>query len=578
MPRSLMSSAVALVALTGGLALAAQPADAAYSVNVRNQTLRVTGNGASDRLALRVSADSLQVDVGDNGSADFDVPRDSFERIRVRAGGGSDLVRIDDSGGIFTDDVPTRIEGQGGRDTLRGGRGGERLLGGAGADTVDGNGGDDDADLGAGDDRFVWDPGDGNDVIEGRRGVDTLTFNGSGVGERFDLSANGPRARFFRNVGNITMDLDGVERVGVASLGGSDALTVGNLRATDVRTVDHDEAAALGASTPDAAADQTIVNAAIAGDTIAAAGSAGSANVTGLAATVNVAHAEPTRDALTLNALGADDSVSAQGLGADTMRLTVDAGAGNDTVAGARAADTLLGGDGNDTIDGNGGDDVALMGAGDDRFVWDPGDGSNVVEGQAGSDAMTFNGSGVSEQFDVSANGQRVRFLRNVANIVMDLDDVERLDVNALGGADALTVNGLSGTDLTGVRSDLAGDGQPDTVTAVASNGADAISVAGSAGNATVSGLAARVEIAGAEPSQDRLSINALAGDDVVDASGLAASAIGLNANGRDGEDVLIGSAGADTLLGAAGDDVLIGGPGVDVLDGGAGDNTVIQD
>jgi Ca2+-binding RTX toxin-like protein len=173
---------------------------------------------------------------------------------------------------------------------------------------------------------------------------------------------------------------------------------------------------------------------------------------------------------------------------------------------------------------------------------------------------MTFNGSGVSEQFDVSANGQRVRFLRNVANIVMDLDDVEQLDVNALGGADALTVNDLSGTDLTGVRADLARDGQPDTVTAVATNGADAISVAGSAGNATVSGLAARIDIAGAEPSQDRLSINALAGNDVVDASGLAASAIGLNANGGDG------------------DDVLIGGPGVDVLDGGAGDNTVIQD
>jgi Ca2+-binding RTX toxin-like protein len=578
MPRSLMSSAVALVALTGGLAVAAQPADAAYSVNVRNQTLRVTGNGASDRLALRVSADTLQVDVGDNGSADFEVPRDSFERIRVRAGGGNDLVRIDDSGGIFTDDVPTRIEGQSGRDTLRGGRGGERLLGGAGADTVDGNGGDDVADLGAGDDRFVWDPGDGNDVIEGRRGVDTMAFNGSGAGERFDLSANGPRARFFRNVGNITMDLDGVERVGVASLGGSDALTVGNLRATDVRIVDHDEAAALGGTTPDAAADQTTVNATNAADTIAAAGSAGSASVTGLAATVNVAHAEPTRDTLTLNALGADDSVSTQSLGADTMRLTVDAGADNDTVAGARAADTLLGGDGNDTIDGNGGDDVALMGAGDDRFVWDPGDGSDVVEGQAGRDAMTFNGSNANERFDVSANGQRVRFFRDIANIVMDLDDVEQLDANALGGADALTVNDLSGTDLTGVRSDLAGDGQPDTVTAVATNGADAISVAGSAGNAAVSGLAARIDIAGAEPTQDTLAINALAGDDVVDASGLSADVIRLNADGGDGDDVLIGSAGGDTLLGAAGDDVLVGGPAVDVLDGGAGDNIVIQD
>lgn len=118
-----LSSVDALVAVTGGLAVVAQPAGAAYSVDVRNQTLRITGNGASDRLALRVSGDALEVDVGDNRSADFEVPRDSFERIRVRAGGGNDLVRIGDSGGIFTDDVPTRIDGQGGRDTLRGGRG-----------------------------------------------------------------------------------------------------------------------------------------------------------------------------------------------------------------------------------------------------------------------------------------------------------------------------------------------------------------------------------------------------------------------------------------------------------------------
>ena len=45
------------------------------------------------------------------------------------------------------------------------------------------------------------------------------------------------------------------------------------------------------------------------------------------------------------------------------------------------------------------------MGAGDDRFIWDPGDGSDTIEGQAGSDALTFNGANVAEQFDVSANG-----------------------------------------------------------------------------------------------------------------------------------------------------------------------------
>ena len=73
------------------------------------------------------------------------------------------------------------------------------------------------------------------------------------------------------------------------------------------------------------------------------------------------------------------------------------------------------------------------MGAGDDTFVWNPGDGSDTVEGQSGFDTMLFNGSNVSEQIDISANGQRVRFTRDVANIVMDLNGVEGIDFNALG-------------------------------------------------------------------------------------------------------------------------------------------------
>jgi Ca2+-binding RTX toxin-like protein len=85
------------------------------------------------------------------------------------------------------------------------------------------------------------------------------------------------------------------------------------------------------------------------------------------------------------------------------------------------------------------------------------------------------------------------------------------------------------------------------------------------------------VNITGSEPTNDRLVINALAGDDAVDATGLSAGAIGLTANGGDGNDVLIGSAGDDVLIGGAGDDVLIGGPGQDVLDGGPGDNILIQ-
>ncbi|HEX7312065.1 MAG TPA: hypothetical protein VF232_12900, partial [Gaiellaceae bacterium] len=209
-----------------------------------------------------------------------------------------------------------------------------------------------------------------------------------------------------------------------------------------------------------------------------------------------------------------------------------------------------------------------------------PGDGSDVVEGQDGRDAMLFNGANINERFEVSANGSRVRFTRDIATITMDLNDVEAVDVRALGGADTITVDDVSGTDLTEVNSDLAatggaGDGAADNVIVNGTDGDDVIQVAA---GVSVLGLAARVNIVDAEAANDRLTVQALAGDDVSEASGLTAAAIRLTEDGGDGDDVLIGGAGDDTLLGGAGDDVLLGGPGIDALDGGPGDNIVIQD
>ena len=37
--------------------------------------------------------------------------------------------------------------------------------------------------LGAGDDTFVWDPGDGSDIVDGEAGTDTRRFNGAAVAE-----------------------------------------------------------------------------------------------------------------------------------------------------------------------------------------------------------------------------------------------------------------------------------------------------------------------------------------------------------------------------------------------------------
>ena len=66
---------------------------------------------------------------------------------------------------------------------------------------------------------------------------------------------------------------------------------------------------------------------------------------------------------------------------------------------------------------------------------------------------MVFNGANIDEKIDVSANGSRVRLTRDVGNVVMDLNGVEGINLNALGGADTVTVNDLTGTDLTQVRS-----------------------------------------------------------------------------------------------------------------------------
>jgi hypothetical protein len=499
-------------------------------------TLHVEGTEANDAIALRLAAGNpavLQVDIGDNGSADFSFPRAQLNRISVAARGGNDRVRIDDTNGTFTDTIPTSIDGGRGNDTIAGGAGAEKLNGGPGNDTIDGNGGSDVSDLGPGDDSFVWDPGDGSDTIEGGGGTDTMVFNGAAASETVDLSANGDRLRFFRNPGNITMDTHGVERVAFNALGGTDAITVGDLTGTDVTGVDLNLAGALGGTTGDGQTDRVSVVGTSGNDAITAAGDTSGFAVSGLQTQVSVQHQEPT-DQLFVLGVGGNDSISATGLAAGAVSEFLNAGDGNDTIAGGPGAETLLGGNGNDSIDGNGGSDLAGLGAGSDTFVWDPGDGSDTIEGDDGQDTLVFNGAAAAETVDLSANGDRLKFFRNPGNITMDTHGVERVAFNALGGADAITVGDLTGTDVTGVDLNLAGtlggttgDGQPDSVVVDGTNGNDALTAAGGAADVSVSGLAATVDLQHAEPA-DVLDLETFDGIDTLVSTGLAAGTLQL--------------------------------------------------
>jgi Ca2+-binding RTX toxin-like protein len=501
---------------------------------LRHGLLRIKGTRASDAIALRLKAGdpgTLQVDFGDNGSADFSFARNKIAKIAVDARAGNDHVRIDDTNGAFTDKIPTAIDGGDGNDTIAGGKGNELLLGGDGIDSIDGNGGNDLALLGAGDDTFVWDPGDGSDTIEGQDGVDRMLFNGAGIAEKIELSPNGNRLRFVRDIAGITMDTHGVERVDFNALGGADLVTVNDLSRTDVNDVNVN----LGG---DGQPDGVVVNGTNGDDKIDVSGDATEVKVSGLAPTVAILHPEPT-DELDVHTLGGKDTIDASALAAGAILFEPDGGSGDDTIAGSQGVDKLIGDTGNDEIDGNGGNDLALLGAGDDTFVWDPGDGSDTVEGQLGADTMRFNGANIAERIGLSPNGRRLRLFRDVGNVTMDTNGVEQVDVNALGGPDLVAVDDLSGTDVNDVNVDLAGtlggatgDGEADQVVVSATNGDDAIDVRGDASEVKVSGLAPTVATFHPEVRNDRLEINTLAGNDTVDSSGLAAGAIQLFVDG----------------------------------------------
>jgi Ca2+-binding RTX toxin-like protein len=286
-----------------------------------------------------------------------------------------------------------------------------------------------------------------------------------------------------------------------------------------------------------------------------------------------------TTEILILNMNGGNDTFSAAANLASPIQFNVDGGAGNDTILGGSGADRLLGGDGNDFVDGQRGNDVAVLGAGDDVFQWDTGDGSDVVEGQANFDTLLFTGTHVSEQINIAANGGRAIFSRDVDAVVMDLNDVERIDFAALAGTDSITVNNLSGTDVTEVDIDLAGpdgrgDGQSDTVIAQGTSGTDGIQLVNTINSIFIIGLPTLITITNAD--SDRLTVNGGTGNDTIDADSLTSTTMTVTYNGGSGNDDIRAGAGSDIVTGGDGSDSLIGNRGNDTLTGGAGSDLLV--
>jgi Ca2+-binding RTX toxin-like protein len=536
-------------------------------------TVEVNGGNGDEQFTA--TANGTRVRFDRLNPAPFSIDIGTSENLVLNANGGNDSFSAT---GNLAALIKITVDGGTGNDTILGSNGVDLLLGGDGDDFIDGQQGNDVALMGAGNDVFQWDPGDGSDVVEGQAGTDSMLFNGSAGAENFTASANGQRVLFTRNLGNIVMDLNGIEDLDLNTLGNTDTTIINDLSGTDLVRIDIDQGGTIGGTTGDAAADVVIVNGTNGNDVINVFGAGTSVSVIGLAAQVNITNSEGANDSLVVNALGGNDGVTASTVPAGVVKLTIDGGAGNDVLLGSQGADVILGGDGDDFIFGDNGNDLALMGAGNDVFQWDPGDGNDTIEGQDGIDKMLFFGSNASENINIVANGGRVLFLRDVANVTMDLNDTERIEFRALGGADNVVVGDLSGTDVTDIELALRGpnggtDGEADSVTVNGTQGADNFGAAGDTGGIRVFGLPARINIFDADPTRDSLTLNGLGGDDVINAQSLRAGSIRFAVNGGLGNDVIIGSDGDDLINGGDGNDTALMGAGDDTFVWNPGDD-----
>ena len=246
---------------------------------------------------------------------------------------------------------------------------------------------------------------------------------------------------------------------------------------------------------------------------------------------------------------------------------TLYGGAGNETLVGGDGHDRLLGGSGNDRAAGDGGDDSLYGGSGVDTLLG--GRGGNAfldLDPLTPTLTLTFHGSDFAAD-DVSLLEQPLGELLVVRHgtftHTMDLNGIDRVELNGYGGDDYLNVD-ESFDPLTLLRG---GTGNDELIsglapaTLVGGEGDDQLFggrsfnvIEGGDGNDTITG------------SNGSDTMDGGAGNDHIRAGDNVDSI-----TGGPGNDSLFGEAGNDRLQGEDGDDYFEGGSGNDTLHGNAG-------
>ena len=185
--------------------------------------------------------------------------------------------------------------------------------------------------------------------------------------------------------------------------------------------------------------------------------------------------------------------------------MTIESGAGADTVIGGPGAETIAAGDDADFVQPGGGDDTVLLGNGDDTAL--QGEGFDQVDGRPGKDTLRAVGTDESEEFTLQANGAKARIALDTRPSTTDSARVEALDVTAAGGPDLVDLGALDGTAVRDVTADLGFlDGARDQIDVQGTDQFDYIRCARSTTRAR-RGPRPHVTIENAVAADDRLTV-----------------------------------------------------------------------
>ena len=340
----------------------------------------IGGEGGTDNDTIDASALTSGVDVTFSGDESGTIDDGtgqiaSFSEIETLI-----LTAQDDVVDASAAATSVTIDAGDGADSLIGGSGADTLYGGSGGDTLAG--------------------GAGGDALFGGTGMDYADYSSSDAGVTVDLS----------NATGSGGDAAGDTYSGIDGLIGSDfadTLTGFDGQGGDFTNIFYGgagEDVLTGLGGDDTLfggddADSFILTDGFGNDTVTG-GEGGqdsdTIDASGLAAGVDVVYTGNEAGSLTqgadsvtfseveaLTLTDASDSVDAS---ATSSGVSVDGGAGDDTLVGGSGSDSLQGGDGADSIDGGGGSDTVLGGSGADTLSG--GAGSDTVYGGADADSI----------------------------------------------------------------------------------------------------------------------------------------------------------------------------------------------